>query len=52
MIDKDLLKILACPVCKNDLELKEEKLVCVSCHRKYPIKDGIPILLIDQAETE
>jgi uncharacterized protein YbaR (Trm112 family) len=50
MIDKELLDILACPACKSDVELKENKIVCKGCSRKYPIKDGIPIMLIDEAE--
>ncbi len=51
MIDKELLNILACPVCKADVELKENKIVCKKCGRKYPIKDGIPVMLIDEAES-
>ncbi len=51
MIDKELLDILACPACKGDLELKSNKIVCKSCAKKYPIKDGIPVLLIDEAEN-
>jgi uncharacterized protein YbaR (Trm112 family) len=50
MIDKELLNILACPACKSDVELKDNKIVCKKCNRKYPIKDGIPIMLIDEAE--
>jgi uncharacterized protein YbaR (Trm112 family) len=50
MIDKELLDILACPACKGDVELKENKIFCKRCGRKYPIKDGIPIMLIDEAE--
>jgi len=50
MIDKELLDILACPACKADVELKNEKIVCVKCGRKYPIRDGIPVMLIDEAE--
>ncbi|MCK9594695.1 MAG: Trm112 family protein [Candidatus Omnitrophica bacterium] len=50
MIDKELLDILACPFCKGDVELKENKIVCVKCNRKYPVKDGIPVMLIDEAE--
>ena len=50
-IDKELLEILACPKCKVDIELneKEDGLICNSCKLVYPIKDGIPIMLIDQA---
>ena len=50
MIDKELLEILACPVCKGDVRLEENKIVCVKCKRKYPVKNGIPIMLIDEAE--
>ena len=50
MIDKELLDILACPACKADVELKEERIVCLKCGRKYPIRDGIPVMLVDEAE--
>jgi uncharacterized protein len=51
MIDKELLNILACPACKADVELKEERIVCKKCGKKYPIRDGIPIMLIDEAQN-
>jgi hypothetical protein len=47
-IDPELLKILACPVCKRDLKLKGNELICVGCRRRYPIKNGIPYLLPDE----
>ncbi|MCP4653530.1 MAG: Trm112 family protein [Candidatus Omnitrophica bacterium] len=50
MISKDLLKILACPICKTSVILKGDKLVCEKCSRKYPIKDDIPIMLVEEAE--
>ncbi len=50
MIDKTLLEILACPSCKADVEMKDNKIVCKKCGKKYPIRDGIPVMLIDQAE--
>ncbi len=50
MIDEELLAILACPACKTDVKLENGKIVCSKCGRKYPIKDGIPIMLIDEAE--
>ncbi|HGJ65222.1 TPA: Trm112 family protein [bacterium] len=52
MIDKELLEILACPADKGDLIYDEEnqKLICQKCGRRYPIKDDIPIMLIDEAE--
>jgi len=55
-ISKDLLKILACPRCKGDLKLKEESatrgaegLICDKCKLFYPIRDGIPVMLIGEA---
>jgi uncharacterized protein len=50
MIDKTLLDILACPDCKGDVELVDNKIVCKKCGKKYPIRNGIPIMLIDEAE--
>lgn len=50
-ISKDLLEILACPKCKGEIELteKEDGLTCSACHLLYPIKDDIPVMLIDEA---
>lgn len=50
MIDKDLLDILACPACKGDVKLEGGKIICIKCGRRYPIKDDIPIMLIEEAE--
>jgi len=52
MIDKELLEILACPACKSDVKLEKDKIVCQNsgCGLRYSIKDGIPIMLIDEAE--
>lgn len=50
MIDRELLKILVCPACKEEVKLENEKIVCIRCKRIYPIKDGIPIMLTDEAE--
>jgi len=54
VIAKDLLEILACPMCKSDIELVEYSpenfgLKCTSCKKIYPIKDGIPVMLIEEA---
>jgi hypothetical protein len=51
MIDEKLLNILACPKCKGDIRLEGDKLICETCKLAYPIKDDIPIMLIDEAET-
>lgn len=50
MIDKELLDILACPACRGDVTLAGGKIVCTKCGRKYPIKDGIPVMLVEEAE--
>jgi uncharacterized protein len=50
-ISKDLLEILACPLCKEKVALTPDGagLKCLKCHRIYPIKDDIPIMLVDEA---
>jgi uncharacterized protein YbaR (Trm112 family) len=54
MLDKELLEILACPKCKQPVEYlaAEERIVCTNadCGLRYPVRDGIPIMLIDEAE--
>jgi uncharacterized protein YbaR (Trm112 family) len=52
MIRKELLEILACPADKGEIIYDEEndKLICQKCGRRYPIHDGIPIMLIEKAE--
>ena len=54
MIAKDLLEILVCPACKKELEHRAhpESLKCVECHRVYPVRDDIPIMLVDEATIE
>ncbi|MEJ5299444.1 MAG: Trm112 family protein [Thermodesulforhabdaceae bacterium] len=51
-ISKELLEILACPKCKSSVELDENRqgLICKSCKLLYEIRDGIPIMLIDEAK--
>lgn len=50
MIDEKLLEILACPQCKGDIRLEGDRLICDACKLAYPIKDDIPVMLIDEAE--
>ena len=54
MIAKELLEILACPVCKKPLlyNTAQETLKCGVCRRVYPIRDDIPILLVDEARID
>lgn len=53
-VDPELLAILACPVCKTEVVLVKDgtALKCKTCHRVYPIKDDIPVMLVDEATTE
>lgn len=53
-MDKELLEILACPVCKLGIEFRESTgdLKCPDCGRVYPIRNGIPIMLVDEAIVE
>jgi uncharacterized protein YbaR (Trm112 family) len=50
-ISQDLLDILACPKCKGEIRLNQsgDGLICEKCRLIYPIKDDIPIMLIDEA---
>jgi uncharacterized protein YbaR (Trm112 family) len=50
-LSKDLLDILVCPKCKGDLILLDDGtgLVCPDCRLKYPVRDEIPIMLVDEA---
>ena len=50
MIDAELLAILACPVDHAPVNELGDRLVCSDCGRRYPIRDGIPVMLIDEAE--
>ncbi|HYM77931.1 MAG TPA: Trm112 family protein [Candidatus Dormibacteraeota bacterium] len=54
MIRKDLLDDLVCPKCIQPLEYRQnpESLKCTQCHRVYPVKDDLPIMLIDEATIE
>ena len=52
MLDNDLLKLLCCPSCKGALtyEADSESLLCPRCRLRYAIRDGIPVMLVDEAE--
>lgn len=58
-MDKRLLDVLVCPLCKGKLLLKEEELICRFDRLAYPIRDGIPVMLeqegrlipLDEKET-
>jgi uncharacterized protein len=51
MVDPQLLEILVCPRCKGELTVETEppRLRCERCRLDYEVRDGIPIMLIDEA---
>jgi len=53
-VDPELLKILVCPTCKTPVTLTadEKGLRCPTCRRVYPIRDDIPVMLVDEARVE
>jgi uncharacterized protein len=54
MLPKDLLEIIVCPACKQplDYDAAKQTLKCRACKRVYPVRDDIPVLLIDEAKIE
>lgn len=52
MLSTDLLDILVCPVCHGDLLAEEEgrRLCCLPCGLAFPVREGIPVMLPDEAE--
>ena len=51
-LDPELLEILVCPNDRGEIEYlqAEEIIVCSTCGYRYPVRDGIPVMLIDEAE--
>jgi uncharacterized protein YbaR (Trm112 family) len=51
-LDPELLEILVCPNDRGEIEVLEQEqvIVCKQCGYRYPIRDGIPVMLIDEAE--
>ncbi len=48
-LDQKLLDIIVCPDCHGDLSVQGEELVCGKCGLAYPVRDDIPVLLVDEA---
>ena len=49
-VPQELLDILVCPADKAKVHLEGERLVCEQCGRAYPIRDGIPVMIVEEAE--
>lgn len=52
MIDEELKKMLVCPACKGDLlyEDNDTRIICRACRKVYPVRDDIPVMLINEAQ--
>lgn len=50
MVDKKVMEILACPMCKGPVAEKEGWILCYTCEKRFPIRDDIPIMLEEEAE--
>lgn len=52
-LSKNLLEILVCPKCKREVYLSKDEnyLICTHCKLKYPIREDIPVMLIEEAES-
>ena len=50
VIDQELLELLACPACRAEVGQEDDRIVCSGCGRRYPVREGIPIMLLDEAE--
>lgn len=50
-VDERLLEVLVCPDCRSEVEYKDRRkvIVCTGCGLQYPVKDGIPVMLVDEA---
>ena len=49
-LDKNLLEILACPACKSSLKEEGEWLICSKCRLQFPVRQGIPVMLLEEAK--
>jgi uncharacterized protein len=53
-VSQELLDILVCPLCKAPVKLTSDQhgLKCSKCRRVYPVRDDIPVMLVDEARIE
>jgi uncharacterized protein YbaR (Trm112 family) len=53
-VSKELLEILVCPLCKTPVTptANEQGLKCGTCYRVYPVRNDIPVMLVDEAKIE
>ena len=51
-MEKELLDILVCPICKVNLSVEDRAVLCKECGRTYPVKEGVPDMLIDETDED
>lgn len=51
-VSEELLAILVCPLCRRKVELKGETLECGGCGRRYPVRDGVPDMVVEEQEKQ
>jgi hypothetical protein len=49
-LDDELVALLACPRCKGPLERDGERLACPACRLVFPVRDRVPVLLLEEAQ--
>lgn len=52
-VDRKLIDLLVCPACHGDIEYKDRRhlIICTECGLHYPVRDGIPVMLVEEAQT-
>ena len=50
-VDPELIALLVCPACHGAIEYKDRRavIICTQCGLHYPVRDGIPVMLVDEA---
>jgi uncharacterized protein YbaR (Trm112 family) len=50
-VDAKLIDLLVCPACHGDIEYKDRRnlIICTQCGLQYPVRDGIPVMLVEEA---
>jgi uncharacterized protein YbaR (Trm112 family) len=48
-LDRKLLELIACPVCREKVSAQNGFLVCGKCGRKYPVRDGVPVMILPES---
>lgn len=51
VVDAELIDLLVCPACHGEIQYKDRRklIICTACNRHYPVRDDIPVMLVDEA---